>query len=1346
MKTQKSEVRSQKSGARKIAPGLSPICYLPAPARRERGIALVITLIMLSVTLIMAVAFLALSRRERSAVATTTDTAVARLAADSALAAAQAQIAASIFATNTAAYDYHLLVSTNYLPLTFGDLGDLTNLFILPRAPVYIITNNNGPADYRFYLDANRNGQFESNGWIADVDSTGFTNGNFSFQVGDPEWIGVLERPDQPHSANNHFVARYAFMAQPIGNGLDLNYIHNQVMDGNSAITTVNNNLSDAFFRNQGVGSWEINLAAFLADLNTNQWGQVIGDALNVNTSYYYQYPGGGNHGVAFYDAQSILAWRYANDYSSLAKASQIFPNAANVFPYDNIDAYSDGPLQFTSANINENLSPSADADLHPGTISWAGADNTNRFFSLPSDLFDTSKIVPTNFVYHLATAGTSNSTYDRYTFYRLLDQLGTDSSADGGKMNLNYDNLDAAGNVVPGAETNLFAWTAEANGALRFFTNAADRMLRAYSSNWFAANPRGYLLTYYATNYPYAVGSDGYGLTNVPFFGWTNRVPAFGLASIPVQVNGNFVYAPAVNRVLQLAANLYDASTNNFFPSVFRPTFWVTNEFGSKNIYINGYTYLSTVNGSGDSVFSPPYDAGYLAATYANSVLSSLVNIYGVPWIIGAKKGLPGLDQFSMINSVFVQRRLEVQRNVQTGVVLSTNQLIQMNIANNPAISFWNSYSNDYVPSGSLIIFATNAVQMTLTNSDWGTPDTYTFGNRFSYATNGSWPGSKWANHGGGLPKAGSVFSAQWTNIFVTTNLAYDFANRKFTPNVSTAWDSQLHPLPQFGLSVTNYLQAYILDGSGSSYHVIDYVQLRGPIDSTNLNNTLNDPNYTSLAQPNYLWSTNIQGRGTAPSLGIVNQLNVSRGSAAAPNSARWDNPPGLPANLNSKTAAMAYFQRVINGNTTYTDSQNTSDPITETNVQAGYTAARTNFVAYLYQVNDPLVHYLASDLDAGDGASWANANTLENGFWYQSNGNGVNQNGGRASQAIPAPPGANDIPKGRYQPWGKVPPTALQGSAYNFGSTANYNFTFKDPLVWGSDCWDFPTNRYPTVGWIGRVHRGTPWQTAYLKSSDLLQVTNTAGKNTGLPTWAEWTGDLQQSYNQYADAANSAPVQDRLLFDLFTTRFNDNAAHGTLSVNQENFAAWSAVFSGVVSLQNITPSPNILTTPIITNLTINPGGIYGTNSSLGQIYNGILAARANTNFFPTGVFTHVGDILSTPQLSDQSPFLNRSSASQLNYDISDELYEWLPQQTLGLLRLSSSPRYVVYCYGQSLRPAKDSVVTSSGAGLFGMVTNYQVMAESAARAVIRLDAKVVNNVTNYSATVESYNVLPPN
>ena len=47
--------------------------------------------------------------------------------------------------------------------------------------------------------------------------------------VGDPEWIGVLQRPDQPYGPNNPFVARYAFIAVPVGNTLDLNAIHNQM-------------------------------------------------------------------------------------------------------------------------------------------------------------------------------------------------------------------------------------------------------------------------------------------------------------------------------------------------------------------------------------------------------------------------------------------------------------------------------------------------------------------------------------------------------------------------------------------------------------------------------------------------------------------------------------------------------------------------------------------------------------------------------------------------------------------------------------------------------------------------------------------------------------------------------------------------------------------------------------------------------------------------------------------------------------------------------------------------------------------------------------------------------------
>jgi hypothetical protein len=231
-----------------------------------------------------------------------------------------------------------------------------------------------------------------------------------------------------------------------------------------------------------------------------------------------------------------------------------------------------------------------------------------------------------------------------------------------------------------------------------------------------------------------------------------------------------------------------------------------------------------------------------------------------------------------------------------------------------------------------------------------------------------------------------------------------------------------------------------------------------------------------------------------------------------------------------------------------------------------------------------------------------------------------------------------------------------------------------------------------------------------------------------------------------------------------VFTTSFNDNAVRGTLSVNQVNLAAWSAVFSGMVAITNSFNKPvasYVTNRPPTTWANINPvgvdvmNGVDVTNSALWRILNGtngINVMRANTNLFLSGAFTHIGDILSVPALTEQSPFLNLSVLQQQQQKgISDEVYEWLPQQMMSLLRCPTGPHYVIYCYGQTLKPAQNGLVTSSstltsGLNPFKLVTNYQVVAESAVRAVIRVDKHVTATGTNYSAVVESYNPLPPN
>ncbi len=94
--------------------------------------------------------------------------------------------------------------------------------------------------------------------------------------------------------------------------------------------------------------------------------------------------------------------------------------------------------------------------------------------------------------------------------------------------------------------------------------------------------------------------------------------------------------------------------------------------------------------------------------------------------------------------------------------------------------------------------------------------------------------------------------------------------------------------------------------------------------------------------------------------------------------------------------------------------------------------------------------------------------------------------------------------------------------------------------------------------------------------------------------------------------------------------------------------------------------------------------------------------------------------------------------------------MYEWLPQQVMGLLTVNGTPqapqRYVVYCYGQTLKPAPNSIV-ASGSTFFGLVTNYQVTAEIGSRVIIRVDnaPTPANPTATPHIVVEQYNPLPP-
>ena len=307
-------------------------------------------------------------------------------------------------------------------------------------------------------------------------------------------------------------------------------------------------------------------------------------------------------------------------------------------------------------------------------------------------------------------------------------------------------------------------------------------------------------------------------------------------------------------------------------------------------------------------------------------------------------------------------------------------------------------------------------------------------------------------------------------------------------------------------------------------------------------------------------------------------------------------------------------------------------------------------------------------------------------------------------------------------YQPWGGRPTQDALGSA------AAMNPALTDPGATSSLAWNFPTNHYANVGTLGAVHRGTPWQTVFLKS-----VANSSGLLVDGRSWVQksghqtfWVTNLLGVPNgeapantQFYSFSSTHPTNDWALMDIFTTAINDNAATGLLSVNQTNTAAWAAVLAGATVL-NRTPVNDILNTRVIEPATPEfealVNGPFGIN-----------AARADTNFFASQVFPDKGSILAAPALTLESPYIDFTDPN-----LTDEVVERIPRRMMSLVK-KDDPRLVVYAFGQALEPAPNG--RYRGLGQFnGIVTNYVPTAEFVTKTIIEFegDPVVKTNVNN--------------
>jgi hypothetical protein len=242
-------------------------------------------------------------------------------------------------------------------------------------------------------------------------------------------------------------------------------------------------------------------------------------------------------------------------------------------------------------------------------------------------------------------------------------------------------------------------------------------------------------------------------------------------------------------------------------------------------------------------------------------------------------------------------------------------------------------------------------------------------------------------------------------------------------------------------------------------------------------------------------------------------------------------------------------------------------------------------------------------------------------------------------------------------YRPWPGNP-----SAHFDTGPPNRWRLELKDPLVRWSPDWDFPTNQLADPNWIGRVHRGTPWQTLYLKSSGI-----------DLSTWQAWTGDTQLLTNWDGtgriayDAAFTAPTNDWRLASLVLSLLNPNDPRALSSVNQPDPPSWGAVMDGMTVLTNVLTDQQLKTG---SQAACTPRTMTFDSPQAALIGSALSARRVGQ---PGQRFNDPGALLGSPELSVASPWLNLSSTTQQQLGVTEQAYESIPSQLLPLLRPDS-------------------------------------------------------------------------
>ena len=563
-----------------------------------------------------------------------------------------------------------------------------------------------------------------------------------------------------------------------------------------------------------------------------------------------------------------------------------------------------------------------------------------------------------------------------------------------------------------------------------------------------------------------------------------------------------------------------------------------------------------------------------------------------GVPLLVGARKRLPNFNEFVFQTKIDFMRKLELARPTTNSLPNQTNQILLLSLSNFSGVEVWNSYSQSFTNDFQIVV--SNILVLTLSNvaDSYATSPPPFLAGSSSYAfasTNANWhfdPEFPFqSNYDGGF------FIPLYTNIIALplsrfTGGEFDSATNSFLPRTGQ------FPVPDWRLMISNRL-TFVMSSDG---RILDAVGLTFQT-NFNLMEMLSTPDIVTPAAIRQMWDTNriaAPATLTTPTAGILKQLGVSLGNPAL-SDADWKNFNG--SSPSDKTQAIATFHNFGS------NSNNISSNLFQ---QAPFTASRSFLHTMSWQANDPLVHYRMEDLGS--------SNTLR---FLRPNEPFTNVlNLGRLNQS--------------YQPW-------LGNPTYD---PVDDDVALKDPGMFTSDDWNFPVDLMAHPGWLGRIHRGTPWQTIYLKAK---------------------AADMTQWILQSSDP-RTHPTNDWNIATIFFSLWNTNNPSHLFSVNQTSASDWADIFNGMTVLSNSTPSFSRTPPTVFETNTID------SNSPQVQLLvDGITRTKSNRS---PPYFIRTGDLLATPELTTASPWLDFSDEVARWFTLSDEALEIIPEQLLPLLR----------------------------------------------------------------------------